>query len=307
MGTIGRLDRKGIRWGCNKMIIVKLMGGMGNQMFQYALYRALLAQGKEVKLDRSKFAHFDEIRNCFLDNGCFDLPYELCTKKEARKYVLGTGMAARVLMKLFGDKDTHYYEKRDYEYDSCVMQLSEGYLDGFWQTWKYFKEIEADVRKAYRFINGLTGKDKMFEEQIRNTDSVAVHVRKGDYDKLQNLYGNICTKEYYQKAIKTISQIVETPVFYFFSNDMEWTRATFGEKGNYVYVEGNSEDKGYIDMQLMSECKHQIMANSSFSWWAAYLNNNPNKKVICPKRWINTKETPDVYYNGWIRVAGEAE
>ena len=289
------------------MIIVKLMGGMGNQMFQYALYRALLAQGKEVKLDRAKYSHFDETRKCFLDNGCFDLQYELCTKKEARKYVLGTGMTARVLMRLFGDKSTHYYEKKDYEFDSNVMKLSEGYLDGFWQTWKYFKDVEEDIRKAYRFTNVLTGKDREYAKQIRSTNSVAVHVRRGDYDKHQEIYGNICNQLYYEKAINIINQKIENSFFYFFSNDMKWTRTTFGEQDNYIFVEGNNEDKGYIDMQLMSECKHQIMANSSFSWWAAYLNNNPNKKVICPGRWINAKETPDVYYNGWISVTGESK
>lgn len=82
---------------------------------------------------------------------------------------------------------------------------------------------------------------------------------------------------------------------------MEWTKKTFGNKDNYIYVEGNSEDRGYIDMQLMSECKYQIIANSSFSWWAAYLNSNPDKKVICPSKWVNGKETPDVYCDDWIR------
>ena len=284
------------------MIIVKLMGGMGNQMFQYALYRALLAQGKEVKLDREKFTHIDEKRDCFLDYGCFDLEYELCTKKEARKYVLGTGMTARVLMRVFGDRSTHYYEKRGYEYDSAVMGLSEGYLDGGWQSWKYFKDIEPDIKKVYRFENKLAGRNKQFENQIQSTNSVAVHVRRGDYVKLQKIYGNICTIEYYNKAIEIINQTIVSPVFYFFSNDMDWTRRNFGDRKNYIYVEGNSETKGYIDMKLMSECQHQIIANSSFSWWAAYLNSNLDKKVICPDRWVNGKETLDVYCLDWIKV-----
>lgn len=283
------------------MIIVKLMGGMGNQMFQYALYRALLAQGREVKLDRAKFAHIDEKRECFLDYGCFELEYDLCTKKEARKYVLGTGMTARVLMRAFGDRGTHYYEKGEYEYDPDVMKLQEGYLDGFWQTWKYFQDVEADIKKTYHFTSHLAGRDKEYEKQIQNTNSVAVHIRRGDYNKHQNIYGNICTRSYYQKAINMINQEIGAPFFYFFSNDMEWTKKTFGNKDNYIYVEGNSEDRGYIDMQLMSECKHQIIANSSFSWWAAYLNSNPDKKVICPSKWVNGKETPDVYCDDWIR------
>lgn len=196
----------------------------------------------------------------------------------------------------------HITMKKDYEYDFDIMQLSEGYLDGFWQTWKYFENVQPEIRKAYRFTNDLTGKDKMYMEQIRKTNSVAVHVRRGDYDKHQDIYGNICTQVYYQRAISTIIQEVESPFFYFFSNDMEWTKAMFGERDNYIYVEGNSEEQGYIDMQLMSACKHQIIANSSFSWWAAYLNSNPDKKVICPERWINTRATPDVYCMDWVKV-----
>lgn len=289
------------------MIIVKLMGGMGNQMFQFALYRALLAQGREARIDRAKFAHIDEIRKCFLDYGCFGLEYELCTKAEARKYMLGTGMAARALMRLFGDRDTHYYEKNEYEYDPHIMELQEGYLDGFWQTAKYFSGIESEIRRMYSFVNRPGGKDREYMGMIQGTESAAVHVRRGDYMKLQNIYGNICTEEYYKRALELMDREVARPVFYFFSNDMEWVKNTFGSRDNYVYVEGNSEDQGYIDMQLMSACRHQIIANSSFSWWAAFLNGNPGKKVICPERWINTKETPDVYCDGWIRIQGVAK
>lgn len=284
------------------MIIVKLMGGMGNQMFQYALYLAFRAHGKEVRIDRSKFNHIDEKRGCFLDFNCFDLKYELCTEKEARKYILGTGMTARVFMRLFGDKNTHYYEKSDREYDPGVLQIKEGYIDGYWQSWKYFQNAEQDVRNAFRFKNELTGKNRQAEIQIQSTNSVSVHIRRGDYVKHQDIYGNICTTEYYNKAIALINQTVERPTFFFFSNDMKWTMDTFGDKENYVYVEGNDEDKGYIDLRLMSACRHQIIANSSFSWWAAYLNNNPEKKVLCPGRWINAKETPDVYCNGWTLI-----
>lgn len=284
------------------MIIVKLNGGLGNQMFQYALYQAFLEQEVEVKLDRAKYKHFDEIRDCFLDYDCFDLKYELCTKKEARKYVIGTGMFARVIARFIGDKKTHFYEKAEYEYDADVLALKEGYVDGFWQSWKYTQNIKQKICDSFRFINTLTGMDKVYEEKICNTNSVAVHVRRGDYLKLQNIYGNICTEIYYSKAISMMNKLVEKPVYYFFSNDMEWTKVTFGERDNYVFVEGNSESKGYIDMRLMSECKHQIIANSSFSWWAAFLNSNPDKKVICPNRWINTKDTPDVYCEDWIKV-----
>ena len=284
------------------MIIVKLNGGLGNQMFQYALYQAYLEQGVKAKLDKSKFTHFDEKRECFLDYGCFDLKYELCTKAEARQYVIGTGMIARVIARLLGDKKTHIYEKSEYEYDSDILTLRDGYIDGCWQSWKYIKDIMTKIHESFRFVNVLDKHQKDYEELICSTNSVAVHIRRGDYLKLQRIYGGICTEEYYRKAIEMMNDVLEEPMFYFFSNDIEWVKDTFGESANYVYVEGNGEHQGYIDMRLMSECKHQIIANSSFSWWAAFLNVNPNKMVICPAKWINTKDTPDVYCEDWIKI-----
>jgi len=287
------------------MVIVKLMGGMGNQMFQYALYQSYLDQGVEAKLDIFKFRHIDEIRQCFLGYDCFDLKYELCTRKEARQYALGTGMVARVLMKVFGDRKTHVYEKEEYTYDATILKLRNAYVDGFWQSWKYFESVKDKIPLIYRFKNKLTGKAGEYQEKILESNSVAVHIRKGDYVKLENVYGNICTEAYYRAAMKETEVRVDRPVYYFFSNDMEWTKNVFGKADNFVFVEGNDEKKGYIDMQLMADCKHQIIANSSFSWWAAFLNSNPDKVVICPVRWIQTKETPDIFCRDWIKIKSE--
>ena len=284
------------------MIIIRLCGGLGNQMFQYALYKAFLAKQTNAKLDASKFKHIDEPRECFLDYGCFDLKYELCTKKEARKYVIGTGMTARIISRFLGDRRTHIYEKEDYVYDESILDLKEGFLEGFWQSWKYSRDIQCSIRADFKFVNELHGQNKYYEDMINGTESVAIHIRRGDYLKNDNIYGNICTEQYYRKAIGIMNNQVKYPKYYFFSNDLEWVREKFGESDNYIYVEGNSESKGYIDMRLMSECKHQIIANSSFSWWAAYLNSNTHKKVISPNKWINGRETPDVYCADWIKV-----
>ena len=132
-------------------------------------------------------------------------------------------------------------------------------------------------------------------EKIRQTNSVAVHIRRGDYLKLQNIYGNICTEEYYRNAITKMYQMIENPVFFFFSDDMEWAKQTFTFDKNFVFADGRGVWQDYHDMHLMSECKNMIMANSSFSWWAAFLNANVDKQIICPARWINHKNTPDVY------------
>lgn len=284
------------------MVIIKLNGGLGNQMFQYALYQAFKEKGVQVKLDRAKYNHFDEKRECFLDYSCFDLKYDLCSKKEARQYVFGTGILARALIRFFGDKKTHYFEKSEYEYDSDVLSLLDGYLDGFWQSWKYTKSIQEKIKECFVFTCELPEKAKKYEQIIKQTNSVAVHIRRGDYLSLTNIYGNICTEDYYRRAITKINQLVENPTFIFFSDDMEWTKEHFGQSDNHVFVEGKGAWEDYHDMQLMSGCRHHIMANSSFSWWAAYLNTNPGKKIICPSKWINAKDTPDVYCEDWIKL-----
>ena len=286
------------------MFIIWIGEGLGNQMFQYALYQAFLARGTEAKLDISKFSHIDEKRDCFLDYQCFDLKYDLCTKKEARVYVIGTGMVSRVIARFWHDKKTHIYEKEDYVYDDNILNIKDGYLEGFWQSWKYSKDIRDKIKICFRFVNELTDQNKEYEDMINNTESVAVHIRRGDYLKQKDIYGNICTEQYYRKAVETMNGLIKNPKYYFFSNDLEWVKAKFGKADNYVYIEGNPEKRGYIDMCLMSKCKHQIIANSSFSWWAAFLNDNPNKSVICPDRWVNTKDTPDIYCEDWLLIGG---
>lgn len=285
------------------MVIIKLACGMGNQMFQYALYQAFLEKGIEAKLDISKFSHFDEHRECFLNYDCFDLKYDLCTKKESKKFVLGTGMLDRVIIRLFGDRDTHVFEKDEFKYDSSILDLDNVFIDGYWQTHKYFEHISDKIRECYTFKNTLTGRSGEYLKQIQTTNSVAVHIRRGDYVRLSNLYGDICTEEYYDKAMDMILVRQKDAQFFFFSNDMEWTKEHFGKQDNFHYVEGNDEKKGYIDLQLMTACKHQIVANSSFSWWAAWLNNNKSKIVIAPDKWIQTKDTPDIYFEEMIRIS----
>lgn len=284
------------------MIIIKLNGGLGNQMFQFALYQAFKEKGVSVKLDRSKYSCFDEKRKCILDYPCFNLDYELCTRNEVRQYIVGTGMFARIFIKIFGDRKTHYFEKMEYEYDSNVLQLQDGYLDGFWQTWKYMEGIQDGVNRNFTFVGQLPSKAVEYERKIEQANSVAVHVRRGDYIKLKNIYGNICTESYYKKAIDKIAQLVDRPVFFFFSDDMEWTKATFDLKDNYVFVDGRGLWQDYDDMRLMSECKHQIIANSSFSWWAAWLNQNKDKKIVCPTQWVQSKIVTGIYCKEFIKV-----
>lgn len=288
------------------MIIVRLQGGMGNQMFQYALYKEFLYLGYDAKLEPYKFKHIGEPRSCFLNFNCFDLDYEICSRKEARKYVVGTGMLSRLIVKFWGDKPTRYVEAKEYEYDSDVLKINEGYLDGYWQSPVYFNNIADKIKKEFRFTTKLSQNEQLLLGQICHEEkpTVAIHVRRGDYLNLPELYGNICTEEYYQKAISYIEKKLGTTdiIYYFFSNDMEWVKGFFGERSNHIFVEGAGEERCFVDMQMMSSCKHQIIANSSFSWWAAYLNDNTEKIIVAPSRWIGPKDTPDVYCKDWVQL-----
>lgn len=150
----------------------------------------------------------------------------------------------------------------------------------------------------------LSGENKIISDEIRKTNSVSLHIRRGDYitSKITNKFHGTCCLGYYKKAMKLINKKVKNPKYFVFSDDIYWVKKNLEIK-NAFYVDDNVGDKSYIDMQLMSMCKHNIIANSSFSWWAAWLNNNPNKIVIAPKKWFNDPgmDTTDLISEEWIR------
>ena len=135
---------------------------------------------------------------------------------------------------------------------------------------------------------------KTYEEQMQNTNSVSLHIRRGDYLTVSDVYGGICTPEYYEKAMKQMEEWHPDCHFFVFTNDTKWVKENYHQK-NLTVVEGNDEDAGYIDLYLMTRCKHYILANSSFSWWGCYLSTSKDKKVIAPKQWFQGRDCKDVY------------
>ena len=135
---------------------------------------------------------------------------------------------------------------------------------------------------------------QLYKEAMESSNSVSVHIRRGDYLQVDEVYGGIRTEEYYKKAMQKMKEEVPDCHFFIFTNDIPWVKEHMqGE--NITVVEGNDEDTGYIDMYLMTRCKHYILANSSFSWWGCYLSISENKKVIAPKTWANGRDCRDVY------------
>lgn len=297
------------------MIIIRMTGGLGNQMFQYALYLKLCSMGREVK--------FDDITEYELDNArpvmlwAFGLTYPRADQEEINKITDGfLNLSHRIRRKLFGRKSLEYQEK-NCNYDPQVLQRDPAYLTGYFQSEKYFMDVEEQVRRAFTFSEGIwKGQDeeirrKMqnFLGQIQGCESVSVHVRRGDYLEKEEIYGGICTEAYYKSAIEYMQRERMESSFFLFSNDPEWVRewvnANYRGDNRFVIIEGTQEETGYLDLFLMSRCKNHIIANSSFSWWGAWLDENPRKRVIAPAKWANNQEFTDIYWNGMIKITAE--
>ena len=192
--------------------------------------------------------------------------------------------------------------EESHEYYDYVLKSEKKYFSGYWQNEKYFKDIENDVRNAFKFPE-LDKKNLELSMLIRNTQSVSVHIRRGDYLLSQNsALANVCTDLYYKNSFSYVIKTIKNPHFFVFSNDIEWCRKNL-KMHNVTFVDWNNGEDSYKDMQLMSLCKHNIIANSSFSWWGAWLNEY-NKKIVCvPNTWYNASypiyvEMPQ----SWVRI-----
>ncbi|HJC25656.1 MAG TPA: alpha-1,2-fucosyltransferase [Candidatus Eisenbergiella merdavium] len=287
------------------MVIVQLSGGLGNQMFEYALYLRLKADGREVKIDDSTCYGHEGERPLQLAE-VFGVSYDRATREELRRMTDSfPDPVSRIRRKLLGRKNLSYRES-SVNFDPEVLKKEPALLEGCFQSERYFAPVKERVREVYRFRRErlhLPESGLRLEERIEGSSAVSVHVRRGDYLDASHggIYTGICTQEYYERAMNRIREAVPGAVFYVFSNDVRWAREHFREK-DCVTVEGASEDTGYQDMYLMSLCSHHIIANSSFSWWGAWLGRNPQKLVIAPERWLNKTECRDIYTENMIRL-----
>lgn len=304
-------------------------------MFQYALYLRLKSLGKDVKIDDiSGFAE-DAQRTPVL--ALFGADYERPEKKELRKMLDSSPfLHAKIRRKLCGRKKKAYFEA-DKCYRPEILEWDDIYLEGYWQTEEYFRPVEEQVRKVFdtdkliRYIqkpngDGKTGSAGKEEgvvrkgraigdwlERIGTTESVGVHIRRGDYllPKNQELFGDICTEAYYRTAMDRMRQEHPGCVFYLFTNDKNWAAQwildNHSPQGHIEVVElkeipDDGTGRDYAEFALMSRCKHNIMANSSYSWWASYLNRYPYKTVFAPDRWLNGWNCEDIYRADMQRI-----
>ena len=292
------------------MIILQMMGGLGNQMFQYAFYLQLKSLGRQVKIDDE--SGFTEDKQRFPALAPFGITYEKASLWEIRKMRDSFPYPwSKVKRKLFGRNKKAYFEESKL-FMPQIFTWDDIYLDGFWQSEKYFSDVEEQVKEAFlKNVPNMLSKDALtYLSQIEESESVSVHIRRGDYLLPENeaLFGNICTESYYENAVRQIQDKHPDCVFYLFTNDTDWGREWIihnGEKifgSDRVVLVETAVKQDYEALILMSRCKHNIIANSSFSWWASYLNENRDKLVMAPEVWLNGWDCRDIYRDDMIRV-----
>ncbi len=266
---------------------IMVTGGIGNQMFIYALYLKMKSIGKNVVLDASMY---DVLH---IHNG-----YEL-NKYQIDELIL-KGKWYAYLYKILNRIFRGLFEKDNESYRANLIYTKKPYIDGYWQSARYFAGVEPLLREhfQFRFLN-QTNQD--MANRIKTLNSVSLHVRRGDYAGTPG--EGICTEQYYIKAVKVIEEQVKDPYFFIFSDDIEYCKKLFGGmEMKYQIVDINHGDNNCYDIYLMSQCHHNIIANSSFSWWGAWLNANPNKIVVAPSRWNQISHQLRPQLPGWILI-----
>lgn len=290
------------------MVIVRLLGGLGNQMFQYAAARRLaLKRGMPLKLDLSAFPS-DPLRDFSL--APFNVQAQFATAQELAK-VKGKSFAGRLESVLFRLRRkvtwTVMTEKGLSPFKPALLRASGNvYLAGYWQDERYFLDAADTIRADLTLKEALSPESRAVAGQIQSTESVSMHIRRGDYvsnPKTYRLHG-VCSMAYYQQSVDLIAEKIAMPHFFIFSDDPGWVRDNFRLEHPATFVTHNGLDRDYEDLHLLSLCRHHIIANSSFSWWGAWLCSHPGKIVIAPRRWFNRPELQDFSPapEDWIRL-----
>lgn len=292
------------------MVIMRIIGGLGNQMFQYAAGRALsLRTGVPLRLDISGFANYG-LHQGFELQRIFNCPVEIANEEDV-KNILGwqsspsiCRVVSRPRMEIFR-RAGFIVEPHFYYWSNINNVLSKCYLSGYWQSEKYFSTVISNIREDFSFKISMGHRNSELANQIIRVEAVSLHVRRGDYmsnPKTLATHG-LCSLDYYRNAMQLISREVRNPHFFVFSDDIAWIKSNLNIDMPCQFVDHNQGGESYNDMRLMSLCQHHIIANSSFSWWGAWLNPNAEKIVVAPKRWFaHEVNTYDLIPKTWVRL-----
>lgn len=287
------------------MIIVELLGGLGNQMFQYAAGLSL-AQRHNVplRIDNSRFKSYKVWPYAL---GSFQVPQDMANANDLARLRVPSIFTRRILQRFWRFSGSRFYMEPHFYYDENFEKLgAETYLSGYFQSEKYFSTYAAELRNRF---TPLEKQENEFTKLLRSAEvPVSLHIRRGDYisNSAAAAVHGLTNMAYYQRAVEIIARLVAPaiPTFFIFSDDQDWVRKNITFCSKVVYVEGQI-DRPHNDISLMSMCHHHIIANSSFSWWGAWLNSRPDKTVIAPRQWFTpngliSKNTRDLCPQGWI-------
>lgn len=291
------------------MVIIQVAGGLGNQLQQYALYREYLNMGTAAKMDISWFqsknnATERELELAYLGG----VQFEVCSEAEREALIGARGLKGKIRRKFFPGTVRWFRESRMYHPE--IFAFRDMYISGYFACERYYADLLGKLRNEVQFPESNNIKNQKLAEEMGNCQSVSMHIRRGDYLNEENkaMFGNICTDAYYEKAIKIIEETVENPHFYIFSDDVPYAKEKYAGK-QYTIVDVNHGKDSFYDMWLMSRCKHNICANSTFSFWGARLNGNEGKIMIRPTIHKNSqvfvKEEMERLWEGWRFVDPE--
>lgn len=289
-------------------IVIRYMGGLGNQMFQYAFRCNFEKKNKSVKDDIFFYKNNPNAMPFELKNSFPKILLEEAQEKDIDNFYIqkkNRSYIQKIKNKLFPYTRIFQNEKKELFYDPQILKVQSAYITGYWQNYRYVQNVKEILYERFEFPRIENEKIVRLIECISNENSVSLHIRAGDYLLPENveIFGNICTLQYYKDAIQKITEKIKTPMFFVFSNDINWCKQNIPLE-NVIWMDEISlpEHEDWVEMYLMSCCKHNIIANSSFSWWAAWLNKNPKKIVVAPKQWLKNVEKEEMCPKEWIRI-----
>ena len=304
----GGMSGAGLRPAKTRMIIVRLKGGLGNQMFQYALGRALQhRRGDDLRLDATYLLgdsvfKWDVPRAYDLD--VFQIQPALAyIPRLLRRGGLSVSEAEAV------PRSQAFVEEKEFGFHPEVLDLTAVnlYLDGYWQSECYFAGIQDQIREEFQFRTPLSPAGRAMAQSIASVNSVCVNVRRGDYitsESSRNALGFI-GEDYYRRGVDWIKARVSDPHLFINSDDMPWCRERLRFDLPTTYLDERYAGWKFGEqLQLMTMCKHFLIPNSTFAWWAAWLAGHPGKLVACPRRWFRNESinTKDLIPPGWARL-----
>ncbi len=292
----------------NNILLGNVCGGLGNQMFQYASYKALsLDSTRNLVLAIDSFANY-ELYNGYELKRVFGIGSDIADGDISDYLGLYSNMTIRKAFSIIPEScrpKFFLYDDSNTAGEKLLRSASCIYAHGYWQSESYFSHHADVIRNDFEFSQPIPDRLCPVVESIVGMNSISLHVRRGDYvnNPKTNRYHGLCSLAYYIEATALIKKLVSDPFYFIFTDDPIWAKETISPiLGNSLVVEGNIGANSYMDMHLMSLCKHNIIANSSFSWWGAWLNKNKEKIIIAPSKWFASgKISADILPLSWIK------